>query len=59
MSVGESVVMREDAVPLVPSAELEAHILEMYAVKVSWPVKRLLYIISTAFVPKRYLVSLF
>ena len=59
MSVGESVVMKEDAVPLVLSAELEADILEMYVVKVSWTVKRLLCIISTAFVPKRYLVSLF
>ena len=53
ISVGETVVMKEDAVPSVPFAELEAEILEMYAEKESRTVNQLLCIISTTFVPRK------
>ena len=53
ISFGESVAIRKVAVPLIPFAELEADILGMCVEKVSWTVNRPLYILSTAFVPKR------
>ena len=53
ISVGETVAIREVAVPLVPFAELEADILGMYVKKESWTVNRLLGISSTAFIPKQ------
>ena len=36
ISIGESVAMRDDAATLVPSAELDGDVLEMYVAKVSW-----------------------
>ena len=53
ISVGESIAIREVAVPSVVLAELEADIVKMFVEKASRTVNRLLYIISTAFILKK------
>ena len=49
----ESVVMRDDAATLVPSAELDEDVLEMYVAKVSWTLNLALVHYLDGFYPKK------